>query len=123
MKLQITTRHYELPVDLKTQAEERLTKLGRFFDQIIEIGLVLSTEKHRNHAEIKLRAGGQDWAARAEAVDMRTAIDDAAAKMEVQLKKHKERLTDKKGRTNLGEAIAGEAEAGRPNVVEIEDEG
>lgn len=123
MKLQITTRHYELPADLKTQAEERLTKLGRFFDQMNEVGLVLSTEKHRNHAEITLRAGGQDWAARAEAVDMRTAIDDAAARMEIQLKKHKERLTEKKGRTNLGEAIADEAEAGRPNVVEIEDEG
>ena len=123
MRLQITTRHYELPADLKSQSEERLKKLTRFFDQIIDIGLVLSTEKHLNHAEITLRAGGRDWASHADANDMRTAIDEAAAKIEIQLKKHKERLTDKKGRTNLGEAIADEAEAGRPTVVEIEDEG
>ncbi len=123
MRLQITTRHYELPAELKTQAEERLMKLKRFFDQIIDIGLVLSAEKHLNHAEITLRVGGHDWAAHAEAHDMRSAIDEAAARIEIQLKKHKDRLTDRKGRTHLGEAIVEEAEAGRPIVVEIEDEG
>ncbi|TPW05721.1 MAG: putative sigma-54 modulation protein [bacterium] len=123
MRLQITTRHYELPADLKTLAEERLTRLKKFFDQIMDIGLVLSTEKHRNHAEITLRAGGRDWKASAEAGDMRSAIDDAAAKIEIQLKKHKGRLTGKKGRTHLGEAMADEARAAEPTGVEIEEEG
>jgi len=122
MRLQITTRHYDLPADLKNIAEERLLKLKRFFDQIIDVGLILSTEKHRNLAEITLRTGGHDWIGSAEAGDMRTAIDDAVAKIEVQLKKHKDRMTDRKGRTNLGEAMAGEADAdGKAGPVEIED--
>ncbi|MDZ4804558.1 MAG: ribosome-associated translation inhibitor RaiA [Candidatus Eisenbacteria bacterium] len=122
MRLQITTRHYELPADLKSLAEERLTRLKRFFDQIMDIGLVLSTEKHRNHAEITLRVGGHDWAASAEAADMRSAIDDAAAKIEIQLKKYKDRLTDKKGRTHLGEAMADEVAEAESGVVEFEEE-
>jgi putative sigma-54 modulation protein len=119
MRLQITTRHYDLPADLKSLTVERLMKLKRFFDGIIDVNLILSTEKHRHHAEVMLHTGGHDWIGNAEAGDMRTAIDDAVAKIEVQLKKHKDRLTDRKGLTPLGEALSNGAEP--DGTVEIEE--
>ncbi|HEX7880844.1 MAG TPA: ribosome-associated translation inhibitor RaiA [Candidatus Eisenbacteria bacterium] len=121
MRLQITTRHYDLPTDLKGLTEERLTKLKRFFDAIMDVNLVLSTEKHRNHAEVVIRAGGHDWVGTAEAGDMRTAIDDAVDRIEIQLKKHKDRLTDRKGRTSLGEAMTDGANTDSTGAVEIEE--
>jgi putative sigma-54 modulation protein len=121
MRLQITTRHYDLPADLKSLTEERLTKLKRFFDQIIDVNLVLSTEKHRHHAEVTLRTVGHDWVGTAEAGDMRTAIDDAVDRIEIQLKKHKDRLTDRKGRTALGEAMSEGAGPDGAGAVEIEE--
>lgn len=122
MRLQITTRHYDLTPELRTYAEERIQRLKRYFDQIIDVNLIVGAEKHRQAAEIVLHTTGHDWTGTAESSDMRTSIDDAVAKIEAQLKKHKDRITDRKGRVPLGEALAGEADAVHPPGVDIEDE-
>lgn len=122
MRLQITTRHYDLTPELRTYAEERIQRLKRYFDQIIDVNLIVGAEKHRQTAEIVLHTTGHDWTGTAESSDMRTSIDDAVAKIEAQLKKHKDRITDRKGRVPLGEALAGESDAIHPPGVEIEDE-
>lgn len=122
MRLQITTRHYEMTPEMRGYAEERIQRLKRYFDQIIDVNLVVGSEKHRQTAEIVLHTNGHDWSGTAESADMRTSIDDAVARVEAQLKKHKDRITDRKGRVPLGEALADEAEAMRPPRVEIEDE-
>jgi putative sigma-54 modulation protein len=122
MRLQITTRHHDLSPELRAFAEERVLRLKRYFDHILDVNLIVSTEKHRQFAEVVVHTNGHDWTGSAESGDMRTAIEDAVAKIEAQLRKHKDRVTDRKGRVPLGEALAGEAEAQRPPRVEIEDE-
>jgi ribosome-associated translation inhibitor RaiA len=44
MKPTITTRHFELNESLRQRTEERLTKLQRFFDRILEARVVVSLE-------------------------------------------------------------------------------
>jgi ribosomal subunit interface protein len=43
MRLQITTRHYDLSPELRGFAEERVLRLKRYFDHIIDVNLVVST--------------------------------------------------------------------------------
>lgn len=119
MKLQITTRHFELTPEMRTSAEERVGKLKRYFEHIIDVSLILSAEKHRQTAEVTLRTNSHDLVGTAESSDMKGSIDQAVEKIEVQLRKHKDRIRDRKGRTGLGEALASES---GPSGVEIEED-
>jgi putative sigma-54 modulation protein len=121
MNLQITTRHFDLTRELRAYAEERVRKIKRYFDQIIDVNVILISEKHRQVAEISLHLNGHNLVGRSVSAGMRTSIDQAVERIESQIKKHKDRLTrDRRGRTHLGEAMAAEAESSAG--VEIEDE-
>jgi len=120
MKLQITTRHFDMTPELRTYAEERVRRIKRYFDHIIDVNVILLTEKHRQVAEVTLHTNGTDLVGTAESSDMRTSMDQAVARLEAQLKRHKGRITDRKGRTSLGAALGAEAE-GSPGV-DIEDD-
>jgi putative sigma-54 modulation protein len=120
MKLQLTTRHFDMTPDLRTYVDERVRRIKRYFDHIIDVNVVLSMEKHRHAAEVTLHSNGIDLVGTGESGDMRTAVDQAVARIEAQLKRHKGRLTDRKGRMPLGAALGSEAESA-PGV-EIEDD-
>src|ERR1051325_3172906 len=110
MKLQITTRHFDLTPEFKSYAEERIQKLKRYFDQIIDVNVILTTEKHRHTAEIALHTNGTNLVGTTESEDMRPAGGGAVARIEAKLKKNKERLVHKKKVQKLGEALAAENE-------------
>jgi putative sigma-54 modulation protein len=121
MKFQITSRHFDLTPEIRAFAEERVEKLKRYFEQIIDVSVILSIEKHRNAAEITLHTNGQNLVGTSEAPEMKAAIDGAVDRIETQLRKHKDRLTDRRGRTPLGEAMSAEVD-GDSGGVEIEDD-
>lgn len=112
MKIQITTRHYELKPNFRAFTEERLLKLKRYFDHIIDVNVVLNAEKKLNLAEIRIHVGGGDLMVTGEGPEMGAALDQAVDKMESLLKKHKDRRTERKGRTGLGAAMAAGAGTG-----------
>lgn len=121
MRIQITTRHYELKPNFRAFTEERLLKLKRYFDHIIDVNVILIAEKKLNQAEIRIHVGGGDLLVTGDGAEMGAALDAAADKMELLLKKHKDRRSEKKGRTGLGEALAADAKTGADDGVEIED--
>ena len=58
MKVHFTGRHVELTQALKTLAQERLDKMASFLDDIIDVHVILSVEKHRHLAEIQVKSSG-----------------------------------------------------------------
>ena len=58
MKTEITTRHFDLNDTLKQRTEERLNKLHRYFDRILDARVVISLEKNRFNAAATLTANG-----------------------------------------------------------------
>ena len=58
MKPTITTRHFELSDSLRERTEERLIKLQRIFDRILDARVVVSLEKNRYTAEAIVTANG-----------------------------------------------------------------
>lgn len=99
MHITITARHFELTNAIRDYVEESLVKLKRYFDQIITIHVTLSVESSRNQCEISLQASKFSLQSTNEAMDMYLAIDDAIEKMEAQIKKLKDKVTEhqKKG--------------------------
>lgn len=99
MHITITARHFELTNAIRDYVEESLVKLKRYFDQIVTIHVTLSVESSRNQCEISMQASKFSLQSTNEAMDMYLAIDDAIEKMEAQIKKLKDKVTEhqKKG--------------------------
>jgi len=107
MQVTITFRHLESSEALKSHARDKVEHIQRYVDRPSEAHVVLHVENLQHHADINLKAGAFLLRGRAKTNDMYASIDQAADKIERQLKKHKEKLKNHKfvDRAN-GRAIA-----------------
>ncbi|MCD8480808.1 MAG: ribosome-associated translation inhibitor RaiA [Candidatus Cloacimonetes bacterium] len=94
MQITITARHFELTKAIRDYVESSCLKLKKYFDHIINIHVTLALENSRNICELSLHAGKFGLQAQAEEMDMYLCIDSALDKMEAQIKKLKDRVTD-----------------------------
>lgn len=96
MNIDVTGHQLAVTDALRSHIEEKLSKLARHFDQVTKLHVILETEKHRHMAEATLHvAGGHgDLFARATHEDMYSAIDALSQKLDRQIIKHKEKLTN-----------------------------
>lgn len=96
VKVTITGRHIKLSDDMRAHAEEKMHKVEAHFDHIIEGHMTLSTEKHRRIAEVTLNAKRATFHAQEETEDMYASIDGVMEKVDTQIRRHKEKLNDRK---------------------------
>ena len=87
MKVIFTGRHVEVSESLKTFAEERLEKMALYLDDVIDIHVTLSVEKHRHQAEVSVKTRRGDFIASAETDDMYASLSQALEKLETQAHK------------------------------------
>ncbi len=100
MNLNITFRHAEPSDALKAYAVEKVERLRRYFDGLVEGHVILGQEKIRHTAEVTIQANGVRINAKDENVDFPTAIDGVVDKLERQLKRYKEKLKRHKPLSN-----------------------
>jgi putative sigma-54 modulation protein len=92
----ITGRHIKLSDDMRAYAEEKMHKAETFYDRIIEGHMILSAEKHRRIAEVTLNAKRAKFYAQDETEDLYASIDGVMEKIDTQIRRHKEKLRDRK---------------------------
>jgi putative sigma-54 modulation protein len=97
MQISTTARHCELDAQVREFAQQRLAKLERFARDIQEAHLVVTAEKFRFTAEITLRIKNHEMVSREESDTSKLAIDQAAHRLEQQLRRLKDKRTDHKG--------------------------
>jgi putative sigma-54 modulation protein len=115
MQIRITARHYDLTGDIKSFAEKQIGKLARYFNNIIDSHLILHMEKSRMTAELKVKVYGTVLSSKYRSFDMYDSVEKVVDKMEVQIKKYKAKLTDKKAKkvTAIKEKmVSGEGDRG-----------
>lgn len=98
MQISISGHHVEVTPALKSYVETKLERLQRHFDQITNVHVILSVEKHMQKAESTIHAGGGEVYAEAESADLYAAIDQLADKLDRQLIKKKEKIRNHKHR-------------------------
>jgi putative sigma-54 modulation protein len=94
MQINLTGHHVELTPPLHDYVNSKMERLERHFDHVTNIHVVLSVEKLRHKAEATLHVSGGTLFADAVQEDMYAAIDSLTDKLDRQVKKHKEKLTD-----------------------------
>jgi len=119
MRIEITARSLDLTDSMRTHIEKRLLKLKRYFSSVLECHVVAQVERFIYKFEITLHGNGFDLFAEARSEDLHTAFESAADKMERQVRKHKEKVRDHRGRKPEPQVAEGE----EPDEVAEEYEG
>lgn len=97
MKIKITGRHIDVSERLKDYAEKRISRLEKYFQQIIDIHLILYVEKLDHAAELIINGDSVQFHAREKAADLYSAIDLLTDKMDSQITRFKEKVQSRKG--------------------------
>jgi len=96
MNVSFTFRNTDAEEWLKDYAGKKIAKIQKYIDKPIEAQVILSVEKFRNVAEIKVVTKGIMLNGKEEAKEMVLAIDKVVDKIERQTKKHKEKIRNRK---------------------------
>ncbi len=94
MQIDVTGQHLDVTPALRDYITGKLERLERHFDKVTNMHAVLSVEKLRQKAEATINVSGASLHANAEDEDMYAAIDALTDKLDRQIKKHKEKITD-----------------------------
>jgi putative sigma-54 modulation protein len=94
MQLSVTGHHIDITEALRNYVGTKLAKLERHFDHLTDIHCVLTVEKLQHKAEATVHVGGGTLHAEQVELNMYAAIDILVDKLDRQVKKHKEKLTD-----------------------------
>jgi putative sigma-54 modulation protein len=94
MQINLTGHHVELTTPLRDYVNSKMERLERHFDNVTNIHVILSVEKLRHKAEATMHVSGGQLFADATEEDMYAAIDALTDKLDRQVKKHKEKITD-----------------------------
>lgn len=97
MQISVTFRQIEPSEALKTYVTDRLNKFTRYLDGPVEAHVVLGLEKFRHLADVTIDSNGRIIKGKEENSDMYAAIDLVMDKIDMQLKKFRDKLRTSKG--------------------------
>ncbi len=94
MQINISGHHVELSTALQDFIRTKMQRIERHFDHVMEVHVVLGTERQLQKAEATIHVAGNNLHAESEHNDMYAAIDLLIDKLDRQVRKHKEKTTD-----------------------------
>ena len=101
MNLTISGHHLDVSPALRSYVMEKLQRVLRHFDQVIDVKVLLSVEnisekEKRQRAECNVRVKGSDLYAGSSHFDLYAAVDELVDKLDRQVVKHKNRLQERR---------------------------
>lgn len=94
MNLSITGRHIEVTPAIREYVVNKLARVTRHFDHVIDTQVILSVERVNHTAEVTIRVPGKDIHCEAIDENLYAAIDLLADKADRQVLKYKSKIQD-----------------------------
>ena len=99
MNLTISGHHLEVTPALRSYVTEKLDRIMRHFDQVVDVKVLLTVEKQkekerRQRAECNIHVKGNDMFAQSSHQDLYAAVDDLVDKLDRQVGRHNRRIHD-----------------------------
>jgi len=118
MQLSVTFRHMEPSDALKEYAYDKISRIEKYFDSVMDAQVVLSVEKFRHTADVSITSDRLKIKGQGQTEDMYSAIDMVIDKMERQAKRYREKIKRRKPNQRV------KARSVQMNVIapEVEDE-
>jgi len=96
MKVKVSSLHFTADQKLIDFANERISKLEKFYDKIIDVNIVFRVDKAVDNenklAEIKINIPGKELFAKKQSDSFEKSVDEVVEALRRQIKKHKEKL-------------------------------
>lgn len=93
-KIHVTGRHIEVSDMMRDYVVDKLSKIERITDRIIEINVIMEVQKLDQSVEIVMQVGSHKIMSNASSSDMYVSIDMAIKKLESQLLHYKSKVQD-----------------------------
>ncbi len=90
----VSGRHVHVTEAMKTYASDKVAKLERFGNRIIDVTITMDIQRFQHKVDIVLKYGHTLIKSHAATTDMYVSIDQAVDKLEKQLNKYRSRLQD-----------------------------
>lgn len=94
MRIEITGQQIDVTQALREYVQAKFERLGRHFEPLLDVHVVLAVEKLEHKADATIQVPGDTLHAATSAESMYAAIDLLADKLDRQVIKFKEKLTD-----------------------------
>jgi len=94
MRIEITGQQVDVSPALREYVQTKLERLARHFEPVLDIHVVLTVEKVHHRADATIQVPGDTLHAATQAENMYAAVDLLADKLDRQLLRYKEKLTD-----------------------------
>jgi len=94
MQINLSGHHVEITPALRDYIKEKMVRIERHFENATDIHCILTVEKLEHKAEATLNVSGNTLHAHSVAADMYASIDSLTDKLDRQVRKHKEKITD-----------------------------
>jgi putative sigma-54 modulation protein len=101
MQIDITGHQLDVTTSMKDYFNSKFTRIKRHFDQVINVHAILSVEKIHHKAEATMHINGKTLFAESVEEDLYAAIDLLIDKLDKQVRRHKDKITNK----HRGEAL------------------
>jgi putative sigma-54 modulation protein len=116
VQISISTRHGQLNAETQERITEKMGKLPHLFNRVTGVQVIVDLEHQESpHVEVTVTAEHtHEFVATERAPTVMAAVDGVVHKLEQQLRKHKEKVTDRRavGAKNV-ETPAASEELGR----------
>lgn len=97
MNLHLTAHHLEITPAIRDYSTEKFDKIKRHFENVvIDVNVIFSVEKLKQKAEATMHVSGKNLFVECEDENLYTAIDMLVDKLERQVRRHKEKLSDRR---------------------------
>lgn len=114
MEITVTGRHPGITPHVKEYAEEKSSRLERYFDGTHRIEIIMSREGDQSLVELLISATGRQIVCESRAPDLYAAFDAVLDKAEKLLIRYKERLRERRPKSG---ATGAEGEEGGTEQV------
>ena len=92
MNLSVSGHHLEVTPALRSYVQDKIGRVTRHFDHVIDAHVILTANKLGQKAEVTLHVPGKDLHCECEEGDLYAAIDVLADKLDRQVLKYKDKL-------------------------------
>ncbi|WP_028454539.1 ribosome hibernation-promoting factor, HPF/YfiA family [Chitinilyticum litopenaei] len=106
MNLNISGHHLEVTPAIRDYVTSKIDRVTRHFDNVIDVSVILSVDKLQHKVEATVHVRGKDIHVESIDEDMYAAIDALADKLDRQVVKHKEKLSEHRNEAIKHQAVA-----------------
>lgn len=106
MNINLTGRHLEITPAIREHVTNKLSKIKRHFDNVIDVSVILSVDKLKQKAEATVHMSGKTVFAETDDTNLYVAIDNLTDLLDRQILKHKDKSSARRHDDTAGQVAA-----------------